>query len=131
MKSYLKKLISLLSLTALTLFFISTSAIADEYLSKQKIKALFVNKTVYSEHLHKDLQFKVYFDADGKTAYRTRKDEIIKTTYTIKGDKHCIYWNDADRCASILDNGDGSYTRVKNDKKIIKWYKVVDGKHLQ
>ncbi|MFV2061222.1 MAG: hypothetical protein ACC653_11115 [Gammaproteobacteria bacterium] len=103
---------------------------AEQYLSADKLKSAIIGKTFYAEHLKKGFKFKVYFDVDGSTAYRTTSDGISKTSYKFDGDKHCILWKDVDRCAKILDKGDGTYIRVKNGNHIMSWYKVVQGRDL-
>ena len=109
----------------------SMLANADEYLSADKIKALISGKTVHAQHLKKDFEFKVYFDADGKTAHRYQGGDTTETTYKYDGDKHCIFWKGKDRCANIRDNGDGTYSRInKKGIEAIKWKKIVDGKDL-
>jgi len=102
-----------------------------EGLSSDKIKSLIVGNTVVAKHLKKDFEFKVYFDVDGVTAYRAQNGETIKTTYNFEENKHCINWKGSNRCATVLDNGDGTYTRVNaNGKQVVKWTNVVKGKSL-
>ena len=104
---------------------------AENYLSNEQIKELVSGNTMYAQHLKRDFEFKVYFDADGITALRQEDYDVVKTTYKIKDDKHCIFWNGEDRCAKILDNGDGSYTRVApNGRHVVLWKKSVKGKDL-
>lgn len=112
--------------------FFSGQALAGKTLSGDEIKALVTGKTIESEHLIRDFTFKVYFDKDGETAYRTLPNGNIKeTTYSIKGNRHCIFWQGKDRCAQIQENGDGTYYRVNfRGKKTIKWNNVSDGKNL-
>lgn len=100
-------------------------------LNADKLKELIIGHTAFSVHLEKGFEFQVYFDADGKTAYRTHRGDIVQTTYSFNGNQHCIYWKDKNRCASLLDNADGTFTRVTpNGKHAIKWTKVVPGKQL-
>ena len=110
-------------------FLISSQAHAENYLDNNKIKELVTGKTIYSKHLKKDFDFSAYFDADGKTAIRKKRNgDIVKTSYSIEGNKHCMQWKGKNRCARIIDNGDGTYTRVnKKGKKIIKWLKFEAG----
>lgn len=100
-------------------------------LKADKLKKLIIGHTAFSVHLEKGFEFQVYFDADGKTAYRTHRGDIVQTTYSFNGNQHCIYWKDKNRCATLLDNADGTFTRVTpNGKHAIKWTKVVPGKQL-
>lgn len=104
---------------------------AGENMSADQIKALIAGKSMHAEHMIKDFEFDLYFDADGETAHRSQGGDTTKTTYKFKGDKHCIFWKGANRCAFIRDNGDGTYSRVNGrDKEIIKWSNIVDGNKL-
>lgn len=119
---------SVVSLLCLLLF---GQAHADDYVSGDKLSSLVIGKTIRAKHLKKDFEFTVYFDTDGKTAYRKQGGDITQTTYKFDGNKHCIHWKGKDRCAQILDNGDGTYTRVnKKGKQIVKWTKIESGKNL-
>jgi hypothetical protein len=110
--------------------FLSTSVPAGDTMSAEQLKALLVGSTVDAEHLKKGFTFKVYFDASGK-AYRTDGGDIVETTYKIDNDgKHCLYWKGKDRCATVKDNGDGTYFRMKDGKKSIKWSNIQKGKHI-
>jgi len=118
-------------LSMLTVLLFSAQAIAGDYMDEAAVKSLVVGNTFYATHLKKDFEFKVYFEADGKTAIRQQNGESTETTYEFKGNKHCIFWLEKNRCANILDNGDGTYMRVnKNGVSIVKWTKVVKGKDL-
>ena len=111
---------------------LSAHSSAEDFMDADAIKALVTGKTIHALHLKKDFEFKVFFDPDGETAYRSQGGEVTETTYKFVGNKHCIYWKEKDRCANILDNGDGTYTRVnKKGKKIVKWTKFEDGKTFE
>lgn len=111
------------------LFVVSQTVLADDYMGADKIKDLISGKTIYAKHLKRNFTFKVFFDVDGETALRTDFGKTKKTKYEFKGNKHCIYWKGKNRCANILDNGDGTYTRVnKKGKKMIMWTKIIEGK---
>jgi len=129
MKTYINS-VKYLCIALLFSFSIHTSA--DEFLDADAVKALVTGKTIHAMHLKKDFEFKVYFDPDGKTAYRSQHGETTKTTYEFRDNKHCIFWKEKNRCANILDNGDGTYTRVnKKGKKKVKWTKFEDGKTFE
>jgi len=104
---------------------------AEAFLTADEVRALVVGHTMTAHNLFMDVGFRVYFDPDGETAYRRHGGEVTKTRYFFEGDMHCIVWRGEDRCARILDNGDGTYQRVdRNGARIIKWTKVVDGNRL-
>lgn len=113
------------------ILFGSMQVFAGEKLSAEKVRSLVIGNTISAVHLYKDFEFKVYFDADGKTAYREQDGDTTKTTYKFEGSKHCIYWRGDDRCANIIMNDDGSYDRVNGSgDRVVKWKKVVRGKQL-
>ena len=104
---------------------------AGEELSAEDVKSLVIGNTISATNLMKDFHFKVYFDSDGSTAFRSQGGEMTKTTYEFKGSKHCIYWKGKNRCANILKNDDGSYTRVnKKGKHVVQWTEIVEGNQL-
>ena len=113
-------------------FLLSTTAVmAADFLKADKIKSLVSGKTIHAKHLKKGFTFTVFFDTDGKTAFRKQAGKTTKTTYKIVGDTHCIFWKGSDRCANIIDNGNGTYSRVNvGGKKIVDWTKIENGKNL-
>lgn len=123
MRTHSKYLISLL------LFSLSQMTMAGDTLSGDKIKTLISGKTLSAEHI-KGFKFKVYFD--GKGHYVRNKDgNITEGTFTIKDSQHCVNVGGNDKCATIVDNGDGTYKRMKNGKKhFITWSNITAGKHL-
>lgn len=104
---------------------------AGDYVAGDKLAGLVVDKTIRAKHLKKGFEFSVYFDKDGKTAYRKQGGDVTQTTYRIEGNKHCLHWKGKDRCAQILDNGDGTYVRVnKKGKQVVMWTKIESSKNL-
>jgi hypothetical protein len=107
----------------------SFQANAGNPLSAEEIKTLITGKTVHAKHEKKGFTFSVYFAEDGSAIRKWKNDELQNGKYTFKDNMHCINVGDGDKCATIEDNGDGSYKRLKNGKKhMITWTKVVDGK---
>lgn len=118
-------------LVAGVMVFLPMQSFCQEFLATEQIEALVIGKTVHARHLKKGFEFTVYFDPDGSTAVRKQAGEIIKTTYRIEANKHCLLWKGRDRCAGIFDNGDGTYDRVnQNGIHIVKWTKIVSGEEL-
>ena len=110
---------------------ISFQANAGNVLSADEIKTLIAGKTVHAKHEKKGFTFSVYFNEDGTAIRKWKGGEIQDGTYSFKGDMHCINVGDGDKCASIEDNGDGTYKRLKNGKKhFITWQEIVDGKDI-
>ncbi|MDH5445091.1 MAG: hypothetical protein OEY52_06000 [Gammaproteobacteria bacterium] len=127
---YKHRLITIfIMLSGITMF---TQAHAGDFVTGDKLASLVINKTVRAKHLKKDFEFSIYFDKDGKTAFRKKRNgEIVKTTYRFDGNKHCLFWKGKDRCASIKDNGDGTYSRINDSgNEVVKWTKLEVGKNL-
>ncbi len=122
---------SLLRLTAAVGLALATGISAAGELSGGQIQKLVAGKTIHAKHLIRGFEFDVYFDPDGKTALRKQGGTVSTTSYKIKGNKHCLFWKGKNRCATIQDNGDGTYTRINpRGKAVIKWTKVSSGKTL-
>ena len=107
----------------------STASYAETVLNAEEVSALIVGKTVNAHHLVKGHDFKVYFSPDGETAYRTTKKGVKETTYVIQEDgRHCIFLKGRDRCAKIINNGDGTYSRLnKSGEKKVLWKSFDQG----
>lgn len=109
----------------------SFQANAGNTLSADEIKALITGKTVHAKHEKKGFTFSVYFAEDGGAIRKWKDGELQNGKYLFKDNMHCINVGGGDKCATIEDNGDGSYKRLKNGKKhFITWQEVVDGKDL-
>ena len=121
--------LTLIMVFALTPFIPSQ---ASDFVSGDKLATLIIGKTIHGTHLKKGFEFSVYFDKDGKTALRKKQNgDIVKTTYRFDGNTHCIFWKGKDRCAKVMDNGDGTYTRISSSGlKIVKWTKLDTGNKL-
>lgn len=107
----------------------STQAIADKVMTQDEIKTLIVGNTVYSTHTKKNFDFKVYFNSDG-TFERSQNGKMLNGVWMFDGGMHCIAMGKK-ICASVVDNGDGTYKRLNNGSKhVVTWNKVVKGKDL-
>lgn len=124
-----KKLLSLTFIVCLPL--IATNANAESMLNAEQVKELVTGKTIQAKHNIKGFKFSVYFDKDNKTAFRKQKGSTTKTSYMIKGNKHCLQWKGQNHCANIRDNKDGTWSRINpKGKAIITWSNITDGKKL-
>jgi len=97
---------------------------ADKVLSGDELKALLTNKTVSVAVVGKSVKWRQYFGPDGKS----NRDNGEESEWYVKDNKHC---NSAANllCASVRDNGDGSYSRLKPDgKPAVNWTNIVEGK---
>jgi hypothetical protein len=107
----------------------SLTANAGEPLSAAALKALISGRTAHAEHLKRGFTFKAYFKENGEYI-RYKDGSTNEGNWRIEDDgSHCVDWGYNERCATMEDNGDGTYTRVlKNGKRIIRWNKLVDGR---
>ena len=125
-----------LKLTMISLLFLlgaSFQAHAGKVLSPDELKTLITGKTVHAKHEKKGFTFRVYFNDDGSVIRKWKNDKLQDGKWFFDGNLHCINVGDGDKCASIEDNGDGTYKRLKggnSDKHFISWTKIVDGKDL-
>ena len=111
----------------------SFQAHAGKVLSNDEVRAIVSGKTVHAEHLKKGFNFSVYFAADGSVVRKWKNDKVQDGKWFFDGNLHCINVGGGDKCGSIVDNGDGTYNRLKggnSNKHFITWTKVVDGKDL-
>lgn len=123
------RIATLLSLTTLGLLATPLHA-AEKMLTAEEINKLIVGNTIHSEVLGSGKTFKVYFEANGKYT-RVQGGEVTDSTYRTNADgTHCINFKGSDYCATIRDNGDGTFTRIEGGKPKIKWTRVVSGKDL-
>lgn len=100
-------------------------------LNAAQMKFLFNGTTVSALHLKDGLKYKIYFDTDGNTAYRSQNGKVEKTTYKIKENIHCVRWKDEERCSTITANGDSTYTKISLDGvPVVRWTNLVRGKKL-
>jgi hypothetical protein len=111
-------------LAGFALFFsLAHASHAAKVLSGDEVRALITNKTVTVTA--NSGQWRQYFAADGSSA----RDNGKMSTWSVEGDKHCNTAAASFPCASIRDNGDGTYARIKdNSDAIVTWSKIVDGK---
>lgn len=116
---------------ALSTLFLSLAAVvtpvqAGKTLSGDEIKALISGKTVYVTLNANGAKWKSYFAADGSALLSNSSD---KQEWRIdENGRHCNTGVPL-ACAPIVDNGDGTFSRVKPDGSVaVTWTKIVDGK---
>ena len=117
--------------TVLFMLGVSMQAQAGKVLSPDELKALITGKTVHAKHEKKGFNFSVYFNADGSAVRKWKGDKIQEGKWFFKDNLHCINVGGGDKCATMEDNGDGTYKRLKggdSSKHFISWTKIVDGK---
>ena len=102
---------------------------AGQTLTGDQVKALITDKTVTVERVKDGATWKVYFAADGTSS--SAGDVSGDSKWYVDGDgRHC---NEGVKlkCAPVVDNGDGTYARLKpNGSPAVVWTEIVDGKNL-
>ena len=107
------------------LFTLAQASHAEKMLSGDDIKALITNKTIDVSLPNGSKKWRQYYAADGSSA----RDNGQKSEWNIDGDKHCNTAATDYPCVGIRDNGDGTYSRVKdNGGAVVNWTKFVEGK---
>jgi hypothetical protein len=109
---------------------LSTSAFAGKALNTDEVKALVTGKTADAEHLLRGFKFKAYFNPNGDLTQLKENGDTVEGTWQVDAEGlHCVDFGAGDRCATVVDNGDGTWSRVnKNGKPVVKWTGFVDGK---
>ncbi len=108
----------------LTMLAIVNTASAADYMSADKVKALFTNKTFDGVYLPKDKHFKVYEDPDGThhVVRSSGKRQKGRTWFVDEEGKHCTThpkwkkkkkWKDG-RCSYVKDAGNGEYHKISD-----------------
>lgn len=103
-------------------------AFADQrVLTSDEIKALISDKTVHVTRKHDGAQWKIFFGADGKSL----SSDTGEGTWEVSGSgEHCNSGIKL-KCAKVVDNGDGTYSRLKpNGDVAVTWTKIVAGKEM-
>jgi len=109
---------------------LSPAAFAGEALDAAALKALIVGKTVSGHHEFRDFDFQVYFAPNGDMVRVIDGDETEGTYRITSRGEHCIELGHIANCATVEDNGDGTYTRVlsHNGKRPITWHAFTEGR---
>ena len=109
---------------------VSLPVIAADSMGGDELKKLVVGSTVYLT-AQSGKEMKNYFDPDG-TLVRSLDGKVIKGSYSIGDDgTQCIKVGKADNCARVVNNGDGTYSRVSTEGKVLgKWNMIVNVKDI-
>ena len=99
--------------------FLSSTAIASDYLGADEVKALFTNKTFDVHNVVKDKKVQGYDNDQGEhLIYIPWKDKISERKWWLEENKHCTSNKKrGDSCKLIKVAGDGVY------------HGITDGKH--
>ena len=102
-------------LMAAVMFFSTAGALAEEFLSAEKVNEVYSDMTVKGVHLKKGYSYSAYFSPEGEVT-QIRDGETVMGKWRIDDEgRHCIKWKnrDSEFCRHVYDNKDGSYTKVK------------------
>ena len=121
--------------TASMLFLValSASASAGTLLSGEQIKNLVSGNTVALHSLAKNINFQIYYAADGSSiSHNENSGKKSRGTWRITDSgEWCNYWptekNPEERCGQVIDNGDGTYNRLENGNLRSVWKKIHTG----
>jgi hypothetical protein len=103
----------------------SSWASAGETLDADAVKKLVTGNTAHV--LGPRGASKNYHSPDGKLI-RLFDGAVYEGTWQVKDDgTHCVKGMPGG-CGKISDNGDGTYTRNRDDGEILKWPAIVNGK---
>jgi len=97
-----------------------------DYLKADQVKKLFSGKTVTGSDLEKGSAFTRYYDPNG-TVLNDAQGYKSTGKWRVEGSgAHCVTWDNEgeEQCLHIKDNGDGTYTKIRN--KNIKKIPVVE-----
>ncbi len=98
-------------------------------MNKMELTKLITGNTLVGSHLIKNHKFHMYMKKDG-THVEKRNGTILPGKWSVnpKG-KLCWSYDIKDKtwCRWILNNGDGTYTKVKGKHKKVRQFKVVSG----
>jgi len=116
---------TIVSLASASLLLLSGIPAQAGELSADQLKELVSGKTLFVENPKNGKSWQMYHDPDG-TTYKSDGNEG-KWNITDDG-KHCNTGVPL-KCAKVVDNGDGTYNRLKpNGSTAVVWTKIVDGK---
>lgn len=116
----------ILSALFLGLAAVVTPAQAGKTLSGDEVKALISGKTVHVTNNATGKKWKSHFAADGSASLSNSTD--VQTWHVDDKGQHCNSGVPL-VCAPIVDNGDGTYSRMKpNGTVAVTWTRIVNGK---
>jgi len=109
---------------------LSGNVFAAKTLNADEVKALITGKTADAEQLIKGFKFKVYFNPNGDLNQLKEDGNKVDGSWQVDAQgQHCVNFGAGDQCATVVDNGDGSWTRINMaGKPVVNWKNFVDGK---
>lgn len=98
------------------------------YLNKEELKKLVAGNTVLVEELASGNSFMTYHDPSGAWSLQRADGTRVHGVWSARADGAQCVIIDAEVCARIQKNADGTYARVVDGTPRHKWHKVTSGK---
>ena len=118
--------LKLILLTMFTLAF-PCSLLSAELMSDDAIKSLLTNNTINCKNFEKDHESIVYFRDNGTATRLNHEGEMIPGNWHVTGSgQHCVDWGEHERCNTVVDQGNGTYQKIEEDKPRAE-FTVVEG----
>lgn len=108
----------------------SHPALADQTLTADEVKSLFIGKTFEGYNEIKGITYKVYTNADGTMIHQnSKRTKTFKWEVDDEG-RHCAHFKKGPLCGHIVSMGDGIYHKVNDGKHTNTLKNFVDGNRL-
>lgn len=115
--------------SVLAVFFLPIPTYAGTPVKGEALKKLYAGNTVHGHHINKGFDFLNYFSEDGKAIRKRDDGKMHEGKWFINDDGDmCVNFGRFGGCGELEDNGDGTYTRTRDGKPIIKINKFTSGK---
>ncbi|MBD3670172.1 MAG: hypothetical protein HUJ29_05300 [Gammaproteobacteria bacterium] len=119
----------LLTILSVMLALTSQAALAEKKLSKAEAEALFTDKTFDGVNEKKNREFRVYSSPDGEHIV-VRKGKTKEKEWRINDDgQHCVTGR-KEKCADVIDMGNGVYHKIRKGKHTHTLSNFQDGNQL-
>ncbi|MGB5473798.1 MAG: hypothetical protein WBQ78_10015 [Gammaproteobacteria bacterium] len=105
----------------------SGTLFAAGQMSAAEVTHLLANNTMHCSNLQKGEAFTNYFRDDGTVTRLTAEGGKIQGTWRVTDDgQHCLDWGEHERCNPVVDQGNGTYQKIEDDKPRTE-FTVSDG----
>ena len=86
-------------------------------MSADAVKNLLANNTMNCTNLVKNKEFTNYFRDDGTVTKLTSEGTKIQGKWRVTDDgQHCLDWGEHERCNLVVDEGNGTYHKIEEDR---------------
>jgi hypothetical protein len=102
------------SMLALTF---SGALFSAESMSVDAVKSLLTNNTINCKNFQMNHESNIYFRDDGTATRLNHEREKIPGKWRVTDNgQHCVDWGEDERCNSVVDQGNGTYQKIEEDK---------------